>query len=353
MTINNVSDRLVKWIAMIIIIVSIFGCGSGAKDPKPDAAGSNVIPVEIAVAQRQSISAAKTFSASLEGEEQANIVAKISERVTSINVRVGQNANAGQVILTLDKSGVQSQYYQVEAGYKNAAKTLERMKSLYQEGAISLQSLDGAQTAYDVAKANFDAARSAVELTTPIDGVVTAVNVSIGDLANPGTVLATTAKVNRIKAIININETDVTNLAIGQKVQIFSEARPETIVEGRIIQLSNSADPKSRTFEVRALFQNTPDRWFKPGMFCRVNVQVSPRSKTLVIPNAAIQSDGVNNRVFVVHGGRSYQQNVQVGVTDSARSEVLRGLNEGDSIVTIGATNTRDSGYVSIVRQSN
>lgn len=351
MTSTPISDRPVQWIALTLTVFTMFGCGAGAKDPKPEASGANIVPVDIAVAQRKSISVAKTYSATLEGEEQANIVAKISERVTGIKVHVGQKANAGQVILTLEKSGFQSQYYQAEAGFKNAEKTLERSKSLYQEGAISLQSLDGAQTAYDVARANFDAARSAVELTTPVAGVVTAVNVSIGDLANPGSVLATTAKISRIKAIINMNETDVTNLAIGQKVQIFSETRPESIVEGRIVQLSKSADPKSRTFEVRALFQNTPDHWYKPGMFCKVTVRVSPRSETLVIPDAALQSDGATNRVYVVRGTRSYQHIVQVGVTDGAYAEVLTGLNDGDSVVTTGATNARDSGYVSIARR--
>lgn len=352
MTINTFPVRFVKLILVPVLTVSLFGCGSRTNDPKTDAAASNIIPVEIAVVQRQGISVTKTYAASLEGEEQANIVAKIAERVTAINTRVGQAINAGRVVLTLDKRGMQSQYYQAEAGYKNASKTLERMKSLYNEGAISLQALDGSQTSYDVAKANFDAARSAVELTTPIAGVVTAINVSIGDLASPGVVLATTAKISRLKAICNVNESDVMNLAIGQKVQIYTEARPGTVVEGRVLQLSRSADPKSRTFEVRALFPNTADKWFKPGMFCRMNVQVSPRSKTLVVPNSAIQSDGVSNRVFVVRRGRSYQQAVQIGIADSTRSEILSGLSENDSVVTTGATTTRDSGYVIVANRS-
>lgn len=227
------------------------------------------------------------------------------------------------------------------------------MKSLYKEGAISLQALDGTQTQYDVAKANFDAARSAVELTTPIAGVVTAINVSVGDLATPGSVLATIAKVGRLKVTFNINETDVTNLAIGQKIQVYSESKSDAVVEGRIVQLSKSADVKSRTFEIKAMFPNTADRWFKPGMFCKVKVQVSPRTKTLVVPNAAIQSDGITNRVFLVHNGRSYQQIVQAGVSDGNYTEILGGLAEHDTVVTTGATTVRDSGYVNIANRSN
>ncbi len=354
-TVHN-PEISMKWITLIIFTLILNGCGSGAKDrPQTGAAasGSNVIPVEIAPVTRQNVSVNKTFSGTLEGEEQANIVAKISERITGIKVHVGESVGSGKVILMLDKSGVTSQYYQAEAGYKNAEKTLERMKSLYKEGAISLQALDGTQTQYDVAKANFDAARSAVELTTPISGVVTAINVSVGDLAAPGALLATIAKITRLKVTFNISETDVTNLAIGQKVQVYTESKPDAVVEGRIVQLSKSADVKSRTFEIKAIFPNTKDKWFKPGMYSKVIVQVSPRVKTLVIPNAAIQSDGVTNRVFVVRGGRSFQQTVQVGVSDDKYSEIVKGLAENDTVVTTGATTVRDSGYVSIANRSN
>jgi RND family efflux transporter MFP subunit len=333
----------------------LIGCGSGSKDKSLSdaaAAGSNIIPVEVAPVVRQNLSVTKTYSGTLEGEEQANIVAKLSERVTGIKVHVGEAVAAGRIILALDKSGVTSQYYQAEAGFKNAAKTLERMKSLYSEGAISQQALDGTQTQYDVAKANFDAARGAVELTTPISGVVTAINVSIGDLAVPGTILATVARVGRLKMAININETDVMNLAVGQKVQIFDESKPSAVVEGWISQLSKSADVKSRTFEIKVMFPNTKDRWFKPGMYSKARVQVSPRTKTLAIPNAAIQSDGMTSRVFMARNGRSYQRIVQVGISDESTSEILSGLAENDTVITTGATTVRDSGYVSISNRS-
>ena len=113
-----------------------------------------------AVAQRACSRVTRTFSGPLEGGEQANIVARLSERVTSVKIRVGEAVRAGQLILSLDRSGPSSQYIQAEANFKNAERTLERMKSLYSEGAVSQQTVDGAQTAFDVAKANFDAARA-------------------------------------------------------------------------------------------------------------------------------------------------------------------------------------------------
>ncbi len=322
------------------------------KDLKSESvSASATIPVEVAVAERKTLSVIKQFSGTLEGEEQANIVAKISERITAINVHVGDPVKTGQTLVELDKSGATSQFYQAQAGFNNAEKTYERMKALYEEGAISLQALDGVQTAYEVAKANFDAAKSAVELTTPIPGVVTAVNVSVGDLAIPGGVLITVAKIGRMKVDFDVNETDLGSLSLGHKVQVYSEAKPDMKVSGEIIQLSKSADVRSRTFELKAIFPNTFDNWFRPGMFCRVNVPISSQAGTLVVPSTAILSDGITSRVFVVRSGRSYQQIVRAGVTDGKSTEILSGLTDGDTVVTTGSTNARDSGYVSIANK--
>jgi RND family efflux transporter MFP subunit len=325
------------------------GCSKPQGEQKQQGADlTSTTPVEVATAQRQTLSLTKQFSGTLEGEEQANIVAKISERITVINVHVGDAVKAGQVLVELDKSGATSQYYQAQAGFNNAQKTYDRMKALYQEGAISQQTLDGTQTAYEVAKANFDAAKSAVELTTPIPGVVTAVNVSVGDLTVPGGVLITIAKIGRMKVDFDVSEIDLGSLPVGKAVQIYSEARPDAKVKGEIVQLSKSADVRSRTFQMKALFNNTPDNWFRPGMFCRVNVAISSNDRSLVVPVTAVVSDGITNRVFLVKGGRSYQQAVQLGVTDGKNTEILSGLSEGDMVVTTGATSARDSGYVSI-----
>jgi len=351
-------NKFARVAALIALVFgALFGCGSGNRENSKVETKSlddnTAIPVEIALAERQNLAVTKTYSGTLEGEEQANIVAKISERITSIQARVGESVRAGQVMLSLDKSGASSQYYQAEANFKNAEKNLQRMKSLYDEGAISLQALDGTQTAYDVAKANFDAARSAVELTTPISGVIAALNVNIGDLAMPGAVLATVAKISRLTVLFNINEMDITNLAVGQPVQVYAESRPEAVADGRIIQLSKSADVRSRSFQIKAQFPNTADVWFKPGMFCKVKIQLSPRAMTLAVPNASIQSDGLTSRVFVVRNSRSIQQQVQVGVTDGNYTEILSGIAELDTVVTVGATNVKDSSFVRIANRSN
>jgi membrane fusion protein, multidrug efflux system len=354
MNIPTLQNRRMQRLLASSLLLVYLACGSGSKETEPkkidhESGAAGVVSVETAVAVRQPLVVTRSYSGSLEGEVQANIVAKISERVTAIHAHIGDGAQANQVIISLDKNGTSSQYYQAEAGFKNAEKTLERMKSLYAEGAVSLQTLDGAQTAFDVARANFGAARSAVELTTPIPGVMTALNVNIGDLATPGAVLATIARISQLKIIFNVSETDVVHLSLGQQVQIFSETNPAAKAEGHIVQLSRSADTRSRSFEIKAQFPNTADLWFKPGMYCKVAVQISPRLQALVVPNASIKSDGVSSQVYLVSNGRAVQRTVRLGISDEHYTEILQGLNERDVVVTTGMTNLRDSSLVNIV----
>jgi membrane fusion protein, multidrug efflux system len=341
-------------ILAVLGLALLAGCGSH-KDETSQSASDNsrlVVPVNVATVQKGPLSVERAYSATLEGEEQANIVPKISERVAKIRVQVGSVVPENHLILSLDKSGASSQFYQAEANFRNAEKSLERMKSLYSEGAISLQTLDGTQTAYDVARANYVAARGVVELTTPIAGVVTAVNASVGDLTVPGATLATVAKIDRMKAIFNLNESDVTSLAIGQKVTITSEARPDLSVQGSIVQISRSADIRSRSFEVKAMFTNTKDRWFRPGMFAKVRLKISSGEGTLSLPNVAIQTDGVTSKVFVVSNGRAFQRLVEVGMSDGERTVILRGIVPTDSVATVGINNVRDSSYVTVAQQA-
>ena len=289
-----------KSMLVACVVGSLAGCGGGNKDKVQAETQAvsvvRIVPVKVAVTEQHAVNVTKTFSGSLEGEDQANVVAKISERITGITVANGTFIRAGQTALTLDKSGTSSQFYQSQANFNNAQKTLERMKALFAEGAISQEQLDGTQTAYAVAKANFDAARSAVELTAPISGIVTAVNVSKGDLTAPGAVLMTVATIGHMKVIFSANESDVTALSVGQKVTVYSDGRPDVKAEGRIIQISKSADVGSGSFEVKALFANTRDNWFKPGMFCKVNSLLSTGKDALVVPSvciaAVVHTDG-------------------------------------------------------------
>ncbi|MCX8011147.1 MAG: efflux RND transporter periplasmic adaptor subunit [Ignavibacteria bacterium] len=336
-------------VLFMIIVVTYIGCGKNENNKSNSTKTiSDTVAVEVAKVELKDLQVNKIFSGTLKGEEQANIVSKIPERIVKINVKVGDYVREGQVLIILDKSGASSQYYQAEANYLNASRNLERMKALYEEGAISQQMLDGTQTQYNIAKANFDAAKSTVELATPITGVITAVNCDIGDLANPGNVLMTVASINRMKVIFNVGELDIPNFAVGQVAEIYSELKPELVQKGKISQISKSADVQSRSFEVQTLFNNTNDRWFKPGMFCKVRVNLKSKKGSLVVPNLALINDGNQTGIFVINNGVAEYRTIQTGLNDGTLTEVISGVKRGEQVVTLGQSNLKNGSLIYI-----
>ena len=333
-----------------VSVIPFINCGNKsnveAKNPEKNVA--DTVAVKAILIKPGEIKLAKTYTGNLEGENQANVVSKISERITGIKVNVGDTVRSGDVIITLDKSGVTSQYYQARAGFLNAEKDFKRMKTLFEAGAVSQQMLDGVNTSYDIAKANFEAAQAAVELTAPIDGIVTAVNSNIGDLSVPGVPLISIASIKKMKVLFSVGEEDITNFAVGQKAEIYSELKPDMMRTGIIIQISKSADMQSRSFDIKVLFPNTSDLWFKPGMFCRVNVELQKHSNVLIVPNMALINSQNSTVLYVVENGKASMRNVKTGITDGRSTEILEGIKEGETVVTLGINNLKNGSIVHI-----
>ena len=340
--------RLASIAMLVVLLLIIQACGGKPKETNSTDKTKYIdtISVEAQQVGLKELALSKTFSGTLEGEDQANIIAKIPERITEIKIRVGDYVKAGSVLIELDKGGASSQFYQAQAAFLNAQKNFERMQNLLKVGAVSQQAFDGVQTQYEVAKANFDAARSTVEITSPLSGIVTALNVNIGDLANPQMPMATIANIGRMKAKFNVGESDVPSFYVGQSAQIFSELNPDVIQTGKIFQLSKSASVQSRTFEIQAMFSNTQDRWFKPGMFCRVSVNMKTKKDAIVIPLPAIIKEKSTDGVYVINNNKAFFKAITTGITDGKFVEVLSGLKTGEKIVTLGMNNLKDGTVV-------
>jgi RND family efflux transporter, MFP subunit len=347
----SIIKYLFTLITLLIVLTNI-GCGKKEKAEigSEKMVYADTISVDTARVAKKDIVLVKTYSATLEGVEQASIFSKIPERISRIKIKVGDYVSKGSVVIEIDKSGASSQYYQAQAGYLNSQKDFERMKALYKEGAVSQQLLDGTRTQYEVNKANFDAAKSTVELTSPLSGVVTAVNLNSGDMANPGVVLAVIANIGNMKALFNVGENDLPGFFMGQSALVYLELKPDIIQKGKIVQISKSANVQSRTFDVRALFNNTADKWFKPGMFCRVNVELKNQQEALAVPYSSVITDNNSTGVFVINDGKASFKNIITGITDGKFIEVLSGLKDGDFIVTLGMNKLKDG---TIVRVSN
>jgi len=344
---------LIGFLIITLSCITILFLSCAKDESKQKAKNINLnetVPVSVTTVDIKSFGSKKTFAGSLEGIKQSKLVSKISERIISINTKVGDFVKAGDVVIQLDRTGPASQYLQAEANLNNAERELNRMKALFQEGAIARQNVDQVQTAYDIAKANFDAAKSAVELASPISGRITAININPGDWVTPGSELAVVADINQMIIKFNISEMEVQDFKIGTQVFVYSEFNKELTQRGKITEISRSASLDARSFQVKAQFQNTKDNFFKPGMFVKVDVTLQWKDKVLAIPTASIIHQSNEDLVFTIKNNLSFSRKIKTGLSNEDLTEIVSGLNKGDMIVTAGMNNLSDSTKVTIVK---
>ena len=283
-----------------------------------------------------------SYTGSLEGEQHANLYAKLSEAVERVPVREGQTVSANQIIVLLDKTGPSAQYDATRSVFLNAEKNLKKMESLYKEGAVSEAEFDGAKTSFDVARSNFDAVERLVEIRTPIQGVVTLIRVSPGDFVYAGQHLATVATTDRLRIKFGVRPEDVAFITKGASITISSEETAAT-ANGTIVTAATSADPTTRTFQAEALIDNK-DGAFRAGMFARVHILKEQLKAVLVVPRLAVLALGNEYVVFTVAGGIARRQSVQLGADLDGTVVVMSGLRAGDTLVTLGQ-NYLDDGF--------
>lgn len=333
-------------IVAIVAVALVSGGCSGQKAGQ--GAGGQIISVKGEFISPVSKQLTKTFTGSLEGEKQADITAKISEAVEKINVREGDNVRVNDIIVNLDRTGPTSSYMQASSVFKNSEKNYYKMKTLYEQGAISESQYDGARTDYEVAEANFRAAEQMVDLRSPISGTVTSVSVSPGQYVSPGTQVATVALINKLRMKFGVSISDIGYFETGADVEVTVEADSLLRGLGRVVSVAHSADPVTRVFQVEVEVDNG-DHLFKPGMFARCDLVIGQFDNVLIAPRTAILNRDGKNYAFIFSDGKALIRVVEPGADFNGVLEIKSGLHMGDTLIIVGQDYVANDGKVKLV----
>ena len=353
-------------------------------------------------ASRRDLVAAVTASGKIQPKKKVDISADITGRITRIAVREGDLVTKGQFLLQIDPTIYQANLQQAEATLASsqaaavqakanrdqADRALGRTKELHTQNPnlVSQEQLEQAQTAFDIAEANLtaaqhqvDQARAAVRsasdnlrkttLLAPMAGRVTRLSVEEGEVAVPGTfskdvgLLLTVSDLSVIQVKVNVDETDVVRLHLGDSVEVTIDAFPDTTFTGRVTKVSNSAiltaaasTPGTNTqavdYQVEITLTNPPAD-VRPDLSATARIVTDTRKQALSIPIIALtvrenKPLSTENRpvdtatahkkkeaegVFVVDKGTATFRPVKVGIAGDEYFEVLDGLKEGETIV--------------------
>ncbi len=202
------------------------------------------------------------------------------------------------------------------------------------------KALQLAQGCYDAAKATLEEAQAALEASTmvaPFDATVISVGVEVGDLVSSNTNVVTLADLSDLQVLAIVDETDISQVEVGQEAEITFDAFPGQRFRGKVLEvpLEGKLVQNVVTYEVLVSLEGAEGVSLKSGMTANLSIVVGRRENALLLPALAVWQAEEGNVVMVQDSpqGAATVTRVEVGLSDGLYVEVVRGLNEGDRVV--------------------
>jgi HlyD family secretion protein len=353
-------------------------------------------------AVRRDIAEVVKASGEIDPRVKVNLSSPLIAKIERMYVEEGQRVNARQPVLDLEKEAFTAERDQWAAQLRSAETAvrraevnladtrnkLKRARSLAEGGILSREqleaselqetstrlALDEAREAVRQARANLDKARDDLSKTTiysPIAGTVIKLNAEEGEVVvsgtmnNPASVIGTIADLSEILARVDVDETEVVDVELGQEAVLKVDALPGKEYHGKVVEVGSSGvtranQPDVTFFEVKVLLADS-DQSLRPGMSVRAEIRADAHPQALVVPiqsvverpplpaegegpaagaaqSAATGSDSDSDRevkvVFVVQDGKARQRPVETGLSDETHVEIRAGLKPDEQVVT-------------------
>lgn len=344
-------------------------------------------PVTFAKVERQDLTSKVSANGQIDAQRKVDLSANVMGQIVNLAVREGDVVKKGDFLLQIDRKQLTASAEGAEASVRalfsdrdaaranlaEAESTFQRARNNFEQKIIPAAELDRARTSLDAARANVTAidqriqqARSNVAaardtlskttMTAPMAGIITALPVEEGEVAvigtmnNPGTKLLTIADMSVVEAVMEVDETDVPNVKVGQRATVTIDAYPNKTYEGVVTEVGSSpmtataaAGGDAVNFEVKIQLTNPP-AGVRPGFSASADIITGTRAKALAIPLQALvvrekpatktvkatEEEGV----YVHRDGKATFVGVTTGLAGDSNIEIVKGVKEGDEIVT-------------------
>jgi HlyD family secretion protein len=396
--------RRTKWTAGGLVIVVV----AGGAAMSMGRGNRNLPRVTTAHIEKKDLVARVTCNGKVQARRKVELSANISGQIMNLAVREGDTVKKRDFLLQIDRVSLQanadssqaalqallSDRDAARAGFERARMEHDRSRSSYESQIISTLEYDRARTAFEEAQANLASIESRIEqaratlagardtlskttITAPIDGVVTRLSVEEGEVAvigtmnNPGTVLMTISDLSVMEAVMEVDETDVPQVQVGQKAVLLVDAYRDRTFEGIVTEVASSPIPNVTNttagidFEVKIRIE-APPKDMKPGLSVTADIVTDSRAGVTTVPlQALVLRDRQNpaapppapdeeagggatkqrattvaargrdqEGVFLLDAGMARFTPITTGITGDLDIEALSGLEAGQEVIT-------------------
>ena len=338
------------------------------------------ISVETAVLSNQVIEASILASGTLTHEEEVHLTSEEIGKVKAVYVEEGDWVTRGQLVLEIDDEAHVAAVEQSAAAVRmqeiaitrqqlridNLEKRMERNRQLYRKKLLDEHSFDNYVHELELARVDFDSGKeslkqqqaqlqqaknrlSKTKVYAPIKGVVTSLDIEVGETAITSTTniagssLMTIANPASIQTEVYVDEADVADIAVGQRAEVVAIAYADSPVSGVVSSVAISAKQakgkQGLSFAVKINLNNTEGVVLRPGMSCRAEMFTHGEQQVPAVPIQAllvdedISTNETNYYVFAFRDGVARRVEVDAGAADDQYQEITAGLTIGDSVV--------------------
>ncbi|MEL0628354.1 efflux RND transporter periplasmic adaptor subunit [Psychromonas aquatilis] len=288
------------------------------------------------------------------------IANEVAGKVAKINFESGQKLEQGEPIVYLDseveKANLKAAKARLPAIYRNYT----RIKALFKRGSVSQGEVDDAEAEYYALKGEIEGYEATIALRTisaPFSGITGLRNVFLGQYLASGSDIVRLEDVSRMQMRFTIAQNDLKKVHLGQAMEVFVDAQPDTSFTGSISAIEPAVNYQSGVVQIQASIPND-EQILRSGMFAKANIILPTVEKQVIIPSTAINYTLYGETVYVLteqttEDGKTFlqakQQIVTLGKTKDDKVHVLSGLNENDQIVTSGQIRLSNGSHVKIV----
>lgn len=358
--------------------------------------------VETETVASHEIKASILASGHLVYQEQVQLSPEVLGKVSAIFVKEGQQVKEGEIVLSLNDQTYKAEVAQQQAAVrqqqinieqqqlnvKNQESQYQRKAGLHQMKMLADSAVDDARYAMELAKVQLRNSREGLQQATamlnlsnerlaktniraPLTGTVTSLDIKVGETAIAsqvgmvGSGLMTIANTSTMLTEVNVDETDIARIKIGQEVSIHTAAYPEVALKGTVETIPLS--PKSqagmqaqggaslaRNYNIKVKMLEMAGLSLRPGMTSRAEIYTATSGKSLALPLQAVLSNNdektevapkksdkknrqeikTENYVFVHKAGVAQKRVVRIGISDDSKQEILSGVTAGEAVIT-------------------
>jgi membrane fusion protein (multidrug efflux system) len=345
------------WLSGVFLLLwlTVSGCQGnfsfGSEKEAEDATKEDVaVPVQVVTLERGPIEATLQFSTNLEAERRVEVLAEAARQVRQLLVEEGAAVRKGQLLLRLQDEEQKTTLAKVESELRKVRREYERQKRLHEQGFLSEEDFSTGTYQIEQLELRLEEAErelSYTEVRAPIQGIVTARFVNLGDHVAPGEKLFDVVDFDSIVARVFVPEKGLARLKTGIEARVTAPSLGGKHFAGTIERIAPVVDPQTGTVKVTVAMP--PDPALRPGLYVDVALVTDVHEAALLVPKRALVYDQDQIFLYRLQGKTVERLQVRPLLENKESIEPEDGLAEGDQIVLAGQAGLKDGAEVRLV----